>query len=410
MTRSPAKTQVIVALSLALGAACGMRNAPPTLRARPRVWEFSSGEERGPSRAIVPTQRIPLRFDHRQHLAIGGVTCERCHSDARTSEQTSDRLVPPESVCAGCHSIDRSQPERVATPSARCASCHEGFDPARPFAVARVEIPAANLRFSHRLHDRANVRCDDCHRSVRSTALATRFDLPTMRECTSCHQARGASTRCASCHRTEADGVLRTRFAEGWLNPPRWMNGMRHDADFWVNHRRIAAANPERCMDCHRERECVECHDGRIRDRRTHPNDYLSFHSVEARMASDRCTSCHREQSFCVGCHTRSGVAMNSAAASRGGGRFHPAFERWAGPVVTNDHHAMEARRALSECVSCHVERDCVQCHAGRALGGAGANPHPPGFTSQCGALLRASSRGCEQCHRDMSAVRARCE
>ncbi len=408
MSHRPARAQALLLVGLVLGAACGLRNGPSTLRARPRVWERSR-EEQGPSRAIFGTQRIPLRFDHRRHLAIGGVTCERCHNDARSSDQSGDRLIPSEAVCASCHSIDRSQPERVATPSARCASCHEGFDPRRPGVVARVEIPQPNLKFSHRMHDRAGVRCDDCHRSVRSVGLATRFDLPTMDVCTSCHQSRGASTRCASCHLTEPDGVLRTRFDEGWLNPPSSMGGLRHDADFWLSHRAIAAANPERCADCHRERECVECHDGRVRDRRTHPNDYLSFHGVEARMASERCTSCHREQSFCAVCHARAGVAMSSAPASRGGGRFHGPFERWAGPIVTNEHHAMEARRALSACVSCHVERDCVSCHSARSLGGAGANPHPPGFAAQCGALLRASSRSCAQCHSDVSALAARC-
>lgn len=408
MTRTHARSRWLLLAALAVGAACGMRNGASTLRARPRVWERSS-EGRGPSRAIVPTQRIPLKFSHAQHLAIGGVTCERCHADARSSRETADRLIPPEAVCASCHSIDRAQPNRVATPTARCADCHEGFDPARPAAVARVDIPPAHLHFSHQLHDRAGVRCDDCHRSVRSGSLATRFDIPTMRECTSCHQARGASTRCASCHLTEPDGVLRTRFDEGWLNPPSWMNGLRHDADFWVNHRTIAATGGEQCASCHRERECVECHDGRVRDRRTHPNDYLSFHAVEARMASDRCTSCHREQSFCATCHLRAGVAMSSAPASRGGGRFHRPFEQWSGPIVSSAHHAMEARRSLNACVSCHAERDCVQCHSVRALGGAGANPHPPGFVAQCGAMLAASSRGCAQCHSDLDALRARC-
>ncbi|MBL8681269.1 MAG: hypothetical protein JNK05_18975 [Myxococcales bacterium] len=395
-------------VAMFVGAACGIRAGASVLRRGPRVWERGS-DDGGPSRAIYPTQRIPLRFDHRQHLAIGGVTCERCHRDAASSDRVSDRLLPDENVCASCHSISRAEPTRAATPAARCDACHVGFDPARPVSVARVEIPPANLRFSHRRHAGAGVRCEDCHRRVREGALATRLDLPTMRECTSCHAQRGASTRCASCHLTEADGVLRTRFEEGWLNPPSWMNGLRHDADFWVNHRSIAQANPASCNDCHRERECVDCHDGRMRDRRTHPNDYLTFHGVEARMAADRCSSCHREQTFCEGCHRRAGVALSSAPAARGGARFHPPFAVFSGANVTFEHHAMEARRSLQTCVSCHAERDCTSCHAVRGLGGAGANPHPPGFGAQCGALLRASSRGCAGCHQDLASLAARC-
>jgi hypothetical protein len=403
------RSRALSLAALALGAACGLRVAPSTLRRTPRVWERSS-EGEGPSRAIYPTQRIPLRFDHRQHLAIGGVTCVRCHADAARSESVADRLLPSEAVCASCHAIDRAQPDHAATPSARCESCHVGFDRARPTVVARVEIPPANLRFSHDRHARAGVGCESCHGGVRRGALATRFDLPTMRECVRCHEARGASTRCASCHLTEPDGVLRTRFEEGWLNPPSWMGGLRHDPDFWLSHRTVAATGDERCASCHRERECVECHDGRLRDRRTHPNDYLTFHGTEARMAAERCTSCHRAQSFCDGCHRRAGVSLSSAPASRISGRFHSSFEEWAGPVVTTNHHAMEARRNLTACVSCHTERDCVSCHSTAAMGGAGANPHPPGFAGTCGALLRASERGCAQCHRDVAGLAARCE
>jgi hypothetical protein len=423
------RATLVALCALVLGAACGIRAGAGAgaLRRGPRIWERSS-DEPGPSRAIFGTQRIPLRFDHRKHLAIGGVSCARCHGEALTSERASDRLLPSEAICASCHWIDRGVPSGVvnaepsgaradggadqsrgAGPTLRCEGCHVGFDPSRPAVVARVEIPPANLVFSHRLHAAASVSCDGCHRSVRAQSLATRLDLPTMRQCIDCHVERGASTRCASCHRTEADGVLQTRFEEGWLNPPAWMQGLRHDADFWFTHRAAAAANPASCTHCHRERECVGCHDGRLRDRRTHPNDYLTFHGVEARMASERCASCHRAQSFCDGCHRRAGVAMASASAARGVGRFHPAFERFSGPVVTDEHHAMEARRALQSCVSCHAERDCVTCHASTSLGGAGANPHPPGFAATCGAALRASARGCAQCHRDVSSLAARC-
>lgn len=92
--------------AMTLAAACGMRANVSTLRAHPRVWERSN-EGRGPSRAIVPTQPIPLRFDHRRHLAIGGVTCERCHSDARSSQQTEPSLDPSR---GGVRELPRDRP------------------------------------------------------------------------------------------------------------------------------------------------------------------------------------------------------------------------------------------------------------------------------------------------------------
>ena len=55
------------------------------------------------------------------------------------------------------------------------------------------------------------------------------------------------------------------------------------------------------------------------------------------------------------------------------------------------------------------AERDCVTCHATTALGGAGLDPHPPGWLSRCGEHLRASSRACAACHDDLPALADRC-
>jgi hypothetical protein len=379
--------------------------------AQPRPAEPTDDAPRPPSYAIYPTQRIPLRFDHRRHLSLPGVTCEGCHSRAATSTSTHDRLTPPESRCTPCHAIDRAQPERVVPagqPVARCAGCHEGWDPATPLRVARVEVPPSNLRFSHAAH--ADRPCVSCHVGVARVGLATRLELPRMESCLGCHRAGGsASGRCATCHLTEPDGVLTTRFAEGWLNPPRSMAGLHHDADFWFTHRASAQRDATRCATCHRDDDCAACHDGRARDRRTHPNDYLTQHPADARLRADRCTSCHRTTSFCVGCHDRAGVGGDSPALSRALGRFHPPREVWSGRAVGARHHGVEARRAMTTCVSCHSEGDCVSCHATRPRGGGGFSPHPPGFRARCGSLLRASERPCAQCHDDLDALRVAC-
>ena len=187
------------------------------------------------------------------------------------------------------------------------------------------------------------------------------------------------------------------------------VGGLHHDADFWFTHRIAAAESAARCADCHRDDACAACHDGRVRDRRTHPNDYLTQHPVDARLNANTCTSCHRQSTFCVACHERAGVAQSSAPAARAQTRFHPSPEVWSGRVVTARHHGVEARRSLNTCVSCHAERDCVTCHATLGAGGAGFSPHPPGFLARCGALLRASERPCRMCHEDLDGVAARC-
>jgi hypothetical protein len=360
-------------------------------------------QHNGVSHAIFPTQTLPVHFDHGRHLRIAGVTCVRCHTGAATSEQARDRLVPGEATCTPCHAVNRANLDG-------CERCHQGWNRTQGLRIARVDIPTPNLRFSHRTHVARGQRCESCHGDMTHVGLATRLQLPTMASCLSCHRSGGtASGTCATCHLTQPDGTLQTRFAEGSLNPPSWMRGLHHDADFWFVHRRSAAEDPTRCAVCHRDDECAACHDGRVRDRRTHPNDYLTLHAVDARTQGDRCTSCHRQTTFCVACHQRIGAAMDSAPAARSQVRFHPAAEVWTGRVVTSRHHGAEARRSLNACVSCHAERDCVTCHASTRLGGGGFSPHGPGFANRCAALLRASDRPCRQCHEDINDLAARC-
>ena len=372
-------------------------------------------DPRPPSRVIYPEQTIPLRFSHARHAGIPGVDCERCHAAARTSDRVEDRLVPGESACAPCHAIDRSRRDGVADaavepgPSGRCASCHADWRASEPLRAARVEVPAARLRFSHARHLARGARCEGCHAGVARVGLATRLELPRMEQCLVCHRPGGAPDACATCHLTEPDGVLRARFPEGWLNPPRWMQGLHHDADFWVTHRATAAADASRCAVCHRDDDCAACHDGRVRDRRTHPNDYLTQHGADARINANTCGTCHRVASFCVACHTRLGAATGSSLGARVTERVHPAREVWVEGPVTAQHHGAEARRALASCVACHAENDCVRCHATRPMGGGGFSPHAPGFSARCGAMLRANERPCRVCHEEMDALRARC-
>lgn len=403
MTRRLSWSRALLVLALTLAATAG------AVLAQPRAATGPSPDE-GPSHLIYPTQRLPLRFDHARHLRQPGVTCVRCHASATTSARVEDSLLPPESTCAPCHAIDRAHPTTAATnPMGGCDACHDGWSPQAPMRVARAEVPAANLRFSHARHAAQGVACERCHEGVRGVGLATRLELPRMSGCLTCHRAGGAPDRCATCHLTEPDGRLRTRFGDEWMNPPRWMSGLHHDADFWFTHRSSAAQNGERCAVCHTEGECAACHDGRVRDRRTHPNDYLTMHPVDARMNSDRCGSCHRASTFCVACHQRAGVAPSSPAAARSFGRFHPPAAVWTNGPVTLRHHGAEARRAMRSCTSCHSEQDCVTCHATLGRGGGGFSPHPPSFLARCGALMRASERPCAVCHEDLDALRVRC-
>ncbi len=405
---SPRAHGALLVLGLALAAALGL-TPPANGQPRPRR---ASADHAGRSAIVYPPQRIALRMDH-AHPAHRELPCVRCHASAPTSRDAHDRLIPVESSCNPCHA---AQTERSAPDAARCGTCHVGYGADGTRVVPASSFPSPRLRFSHATHARLGTTCESCHAGVRDARLATRDHLPGMRQCLTCHGgARSDGTRapgatptrtapdaCETCHLTEPDGVLRTRFPEGTLTPPDWLLGMGHDADWIVRHRWVGADQGAACASCHRESECADCHDGRVRPRAIHPNDYLTIHPQEARREPTRCASCHTTQRFCTECHARLGLASIAAPAVRETGRYHPP------PAAWERAHGLEAKRSLNACVSCHAERDCVGCHGAIGVGG-GLSPHPPGFAARCASLLAANPRACVTCHGDVGALEPRC-
>lgn len=361
------------------------------------------------SPAVYPPQTIPLRFDHARHVQSIGLPCAYCHSDAITSRRASDRLLPPASRCDACHGTDHQNLDAVragSRPSGQCSFCHQGYSASEPARVARVVIPAANLRFDHAVHANHAIACAECHRGVAQATLATRDMLPDMRTCMRCHSGAApeglhGKEACDACHLTATGARLQTRFATGTLTPPSWMHGALHGADWIERHKVVAGSDSAFCATCHSEQECTDCHDGRVRPRRIHPNDWISLHPTVARQNGPSCTSCHREQSFCLTCHTRAGLTLSGPTALTAvRGRFHPPREVWSDLPRTASHHAWEAERNLSACVSCHTERDCATCHATALRGGRGGlSPHAPGFSSDCRAAFSKNPRPCLYCH-----------
>jgi hypothetical protein len=378
-------------------------------------------QDRGPSSAIFPPQKLTLRFNHKFHVQTQKLKCEGCHKDATASHSSKDVLTPKPMVCDGCHGSDHSDPNNVQAgddASGKCAWCHQGYNPGDGNRVAKFQIPRPNMLFDHKKHLDRNIKCQQCHGEVQELELATRDQLPRMRGCFGCHQhpdaaARGdAKSACETCHikgGATDGGRLKTVFATGTMTPPRWMHNAQHEPDFIQRHKIVAANDSQFCANCHKEDFCVGCHDGRVRPLSIHPSDYLNIHPTEARLATQRCTSCHREQSFCLTCHQRLGITMSGPSAVREAGRFHPPKTEWSDPPRKPGHHAYEAMRNLNACVSCHIERDCIVCHGARGVGG-GFNPHIGSFAAGCSSQFRRNPRPCYACHDPGDSVLQRCQ
>jgi hypothetical protein len=264
---------------------------------------------------------------------------------------------------------------------------------------------------------------------VARQALATEADLPRMALCLGCHGGgpKQPTARCGACHLTLPDGRLRVNLAvggplataiTGQLAPSGSLRGFdAHTATFRTDHK-TAGRDQAYCLTCHRRSECLDCHNGVVRPLDIHPSDYVTLHAPDARRNTPDCSSCHRNQTFCVGCHQRAGVAadpsgglpgrrpQNPFGTGTGVKSFHPpAWARDAtGAVLTAPRassHSMQAKRNIRTCVSCHREETCLECHSTDPTRGANVTPHGPGFadSSRCRALSRSNRRACLKCH-----------
>jgi hypothetical protein len=392
----------------------------------------SFDDDPGPSDVIFPIQHITLRFNHKLHMSKDiGATCKTCHASAYASGSVDDKLTPTGKICDACHATDHSKLEKVDPgddAKGQCGFCHVGYTPDKGNAVARLELPRANMRFDHKKHIDRNINCQQCHGAVQELELSTRDQLPRMRGCFDCHAKPDAASRgeaksaCETCHLRastpspmpgpsgglSSGGRLKTMFASGVLKPPRWLHNSAHTPDFIERHKWSAGNDSQFCSNCHSENFCTDCHDGRVRPRSIHPNDYISMHPIEARQATQRCTSCHREQSFCLGCHQRVGITMSGPVDARESGRFHPSKSIWSDAPRKPGHHSFEAERNLNACVSCHTERDCVVCHGAQGVGG-GFDPHQRGFVGGCATQFRRNPRPCFVCHNPGDGVLNQC-
>jgi len=388
-----------------------------------------------PSPLIYPAQTVPIRFDHALHARLGA-RCETCHADAASSRAAADNLIPGEAACRSCHAIDRTQPNKIVEPgraAARCDACHAsqkkedggGWMPtvASP-EPPRVALARPNLKFNHQIHAARGIACESCHVNFQQKGAATRGDLPMMSSCLSCHDGKQATARCGACHLTEADGRLRATMATGLpgasgeLTPSGSLRGIdAHGPTFRRDHAE-AGRDESYCLSCHRRAECVDCHGGVVRPPDIHPSDYVSLHGNDARRNTPDCGSCHRNQTFCVGCHQRTGVAsdpegglpghqpQNPFGTGTGLKQFHPPgwVRDQSGAVITTPSpasHSFQAKRNIRACASCHREESCLSCHSADPSRSIGVSPHGPHFgeSARCKALSARNRRVCLKCH-----------
>ena len=317
-------------------------------------------------------------FSHKVHIEAE-VDCGTCHEGVYESQALKESLLPKEEVCMDCHEEEKD--------AGNCAMCHTNVKDAKGFPK-----PDFHLRMSHMAHlERVDEDCGRCHTQLPEPG-PTQNVAPTMESCLGCHEHEDefAEASCMGCH-TDLYGLKpATRFS--------------HKGDFVRTHGIIAADSAQTCQTCHGEAFCADCHSGNIvapiqlrfkeRTERpfVHQNDFVGRHSVEATAEPARCLQCHGQQ-FCENCHTLQNLTQD------GPNPVNPHPPNWVFPPGSPGGHAISARQEITNCAACHdqgAQSVCVQCHK---VGGIGGNPHPPSWLSHNSASEIRKRAMCTYCH-----------
>lgn len=274
-----------------------------------------------------------VAFPHRPHLAED-LECTTCH---RLNKETGEYGRTSPKTCEKCHE-DEAQ---------KFAPFYEDKKPRGPFHVTL----SPEIVFDHRTHLGHDVKCEDCHRDLKTSDSLGSELAPSMQGCIDCHAARGAKTDCETCHREiRAD-----------RKPPS------HDEHFLRTHGTDLAGHDraqQPCFVCHTQASCNGCHLQSMPA--SHNNQFRRRgHGLFASTDRESCQTCHQTD-FCVRCHS------NTMPSSHTGSFGSP-----------RDRH----------CLVCHQpvgsEPSCAVCHASTPSHSQ-ARPKPPGHTP---------GMNCRQCH-----------
>jgi len=377
-----------MSIRLGFGIVLGVLSAALSLMYGAALMPAAAGVDQR-NDAVYPPQSIPILFSHQRHLALG-VGCVLCHSAIEDSVVPMGAPFPNHDQCGLCHLMNLPDVSKLY-PKATCDACHENYIAGEE--PARIMASPANLSFAHKTHIEAGIECTTCHVNMEQVTIANTQQLPRMKECVSCHDKRRISTACITCHPAFNERLLTDQVPAGFMPSGAQMPD-DHSLE-WLNSHGVAARmDPQRCMACHGQNRCLDCHDAVGKPDKVHPGDWILLHPRRARSAGSSCQSCHRTESFCADCHRA--VGLHSADPLQPGGLgVHP--PGWVDLPITREHHRFAAQRNITQCSACHEVDSCGRCHSTLSFGGFGVTPHGPGFKAE--RLYKRNPASCWSCH-----------
>lgn len=175
------------------------------------------------------------------------------------------------------------------------------------------------IKFSHSLHSEM-VDCESCHNSVLGAETLSGITFPNHDNCADCHDV---DDDCSTCHIDDNFEALR-----------------KSESALIFNHKFHIENSGMSCQDCHQGFEEV---------------DY-SWQAENPHPEMADCYSCHNETSVatnaCEACHTST---VNLVPQSHKSANFITA-------------HKFSAERMDANCVMCHNNNSCEECHVGTTM------------------------------------------
>jgi Cytochrome c7 and related cytochrome c len=188
-------------------------------------------------------------FSHKLHLSMK-LECATCHPGATTSAQASDDLLPPKSVCAGCHdgSFGPQRPPALPVPVVHFShAVHLKMGNLAPL-IARAIDKGTYLQPSGDVRPRLNTTnaCQACHRGLEESDQVTAANMPKMADCLVCHVKIVVPWSCEDCH------------AKGAALKP---DSHKRESFFDTHSQGAFRSQRATCAVCHgREFTCMGCH------------------------------------------------------------------------------------------------------------------------------------------------------
>jgi len=120
----------------------------------------------------------PVEYSHQVHAGDLGIDCRYCHTGV---ERQAHANVPPTRTCMNCHTM-------VKTDSEKLALVRNSYASGQPIEWIRVHNLPDFAYFNHSAHINAGVGCISCHGDVSQMEVVMLSEPLSMSWCLECHR------------------------------------------------------------------------------------------------------------------------------------------------------------------------------------------------------------------------------